>query len=277
MRFVQARNYTSADRGRGDVSWIVLHSMEMPETINTAERCAEYFANTTRQASAHYCVDNNSIVQCVALHDVAWAAPGANSRGIQIELSGYANQSHPQWLDNFGIAMLRLAAEHVASLCKAYQIPMRYIDREGLLGGRPGITTHHQVSQAFKRSTHYDPGPHFPINQFCAMVNTFGKDSAPVVTPGPSNLIRLKDGTSFFTFFPRWSPITLGSRFWAQTIALQFKLNGYQTATGHRALVLDGKFGQKSYDFLKAYQYWKGLPQDGIAHPNDARSLGLIR
>lgn len=66
--------------------------MEAPEKGDTAENIANYFHTTVKQASAHICVDNNSIVQCVLDNDIAWAAPGANSDGIHIEMAGYAKQ-----------------------------------------------------------------------------------------------------------------------------------------------------------------------------------------
>ena len=79
--FVQARNYT---RGRSNpIDVIVIHTMESPEKPDTAESVAAWFAAATApQASAHYCIDANSIVECVRDTDVAWHAPGANHNGL---------------------------------------------------------------------------------------------------------------------------------------------------------------------------------------------------
>ena len=80
LPFIQAKHYTPAD-GRV-VKLIVIHVMEAPEKGNTAESVANYFATTDVVASAHYNVDENSIVHCVQDKDVAYGAPGANRSGI---------------------------------------------------------------------------------------------------------------------------------------------------------------------------------------------------
>jgi peptidoglycan hydrolase-like protein with peptidoglycan-binding domain len=81
VKFVQARNYTRANRQAIDV--IVIHCMEWPDKPDGAERVSAWFASDTApKASAHFCVDSNSIVQCVRVEDVAWHAPGANGNGI---------------------------------------------------------------------------------------------------------------------------------------------------------------------------------------------------
>src|SRR3982750_3889302 len=90
--FVQARNFT---RGRSNhIDVLVIHTMESPEKPDTAESVANWFAGSTApQASAHYCIDANSVVQCVQDGDVAWHAPGANHNGIGFEHAGRAAQT----------------------------------------------------------------------------------------------------------------------------------------------------------------------------------------
>lgn len=167
--FVEAKHYLR--KPRSVVDMIVLHCMEAPEAATTAERCAVYFATTATVASAHYCVDADSVVQCVPDHCVAYHAPGANHNGIGIELAGYARQSRTEWLDPFGARMLWLAAQLVARKCAERDIPIAYLPAARLLGPRArGITTHREVSLAFKRSTHSDPGPGFPIDHFLEQV-----------------------------------------------------------------------------------------------------------
>jgi hypothetical protein len=184
--FVQARYFT-ATNGR-TIKWIVIHDMEAPEASNTAANVANWFAGpNSPQASAHYCIDNQHIVQCVRDKDVAWHAPGANSNGIGIEHAGYASQSRGDWLDAFSTAELQLSAQLVRSLCDKYSIPKQYVDAAGLKAGRPGITTHLQVTNAFRQGDHTDPGPNFPMDQYIAWVNgttpsqPVVKDNRPVV------------------------------------------------------------------------------------------------
>lgn len=173
--FIQARHYQKASRKVGDVKWIVIHTAEIPEKGTSAEAIGSYFATMAdgRVASAHFTVDVDSVVQSVREKDVAYHAPGASAAGIGIEHAGYAKQTAEQWQDDYSTEMLKLSARLTAKLCREWQIPMRWIDRNGLVRGDAGITTHNEVSQAFKKSTHYDPGPSFPMAQYVAMVQAY--------------------------------------------------------------------------------------------------------
>lgn len=174
---VRARWFTKSN-GRRTVRVIVIHSMEAPEKGSTAESVAKYFANLppTRQASAHVCIDNDSVVQCVSDNDVAYAAPGANHDGIQIELAGYARQTTKEWLDPFGVSMLNRAADVVAQYCIKYNIPVRKLTNVELASGGRGIIGHHQASEVYKKSTHTDPGAGFPWRYFICAVETFHRE-----------------------------------------------------------------------------------------------------
>jgi hypothetical protein len=169
IKFVQARNYT---KGRiAPIKWVVIHDMEAAESAKTAENVAAWFAGAAApQASAHYCVDSDSIVQCVKETDTAWHAPGANAAGIGIELAGYAKQTAAEWADEFSEAMLRRASCLVSDICKRHGIPKDFVSSAGLLAGTPGITTHAEVSKAWKKSGHTDPGPNFPLAHFLDLV-----------------------------------------------------------------------------------------------------------
>lgn len=168
--FIEAKHHGRAARALVDL--IVLHCMEAPEASTRAEACAEYFAMGPVVASAHYCADSDSVVQCVPDHLVAYGAPGANHNGLHIELAGYARQARDAWLDDFGIRMLWMAAQLVARKCSEWNIPVLFLRADQLLGPRPrGITTHYEVSQAFKQSSHTDPGPGFPMDYFLEQVD----------------------------------------------------------------------------------------------------------
>lgn len=168
--FVQAATYRSG-RGGYSIMGITLHDMEAPELAGTAESVARFFQHPPHPASAHYCVDADSIVQCVKDSDQAAHAPGVNQRHIGIEQAGYASQTPTQWKDPYSWAMLQLCAELVAKKCKDYGIPVVFLSVADLKAGRfAGITTHNNVSLAFRKSTHTDPGPSYPIEAFMAMV-----------------------------------------------------------------------------------------------------------
>jgi len=167
--FVQARNYTPVVSRQIDL--VVLHSMESPEKPDTAEAVAAWFAGPNApMASAHFCVDSDSIVQCVQEHDVAWGAPGANRQGAHVELAGRASQGPADWADAYSTAMLERAASLVADICRRHSIPVVFVDTAGLLRGERGITAHAEVTQAWHRTTHTDPGASFPMAAFVARV-----------------------------------------------------------------------------------------------------------
>jgi N-acetyl-anhydromuramyl-L-alanine amidase AmpD len=166
--FIQARNYTRGPR-RNRIDLIVIHDMEAPEKGTTAEAVARYFQSNV-QASAHYCIDSNSIVQCVRDSDIAWHAPGANHNGIGLEHAGYARQTRHEWFDAYSTKMLLLSAKLTARLCKKYGIPVRFVSPPGLMNEERGITTHRAVSAAFRRSSHTDPGTAFPMEWYLIQV-----------------------------------------------------------------------------------------------------------
>src|SRR4029079_716907 len=150
--------------------------MEHPEYPGTAMEVAKWFAGPTApQASAHYCVDDAQIVGCVHDQDVAWHAPGANSNGLGIEHAGYASQRRDQWLDPYSTACLHLSAELVRGLCAKYAIPTVFLDASALLARLRGVTTHAEVSKAWHKTDHTDPGLNFPMDLYLAMV----RDAAP--------------------------------------------------------------------------------------------------
>lgn len=178
LPFVQAENYT---RGRADGPplWIVIHTMEAGENSQRAETTANYFANPPdgRQVSSHYCADNDSVVQCVDLDDTAWTVgnrPG-NYRGLNWELSGFANQSRDQWLDPFSRAMLAKAVPLMRSDSQRFNIPVHRCSVADLQARRPGYTTHNDLRLAFGVTTHTDPGPNFPFNLLFGLIGGTGE------------------------------------------------------------------------------------------------------
>ena len=168
LPFVLAKYFTDRKTKR-TIKVIVIHVMEAPKKSKTAENVANYFANPDRKASAHYCVDNNSIVHCVQEKDVAWGAPGANNSGIHIEHAGYTNQSEADWTDEYGTAMMELSAELAASIANTYDIPITWLTSDQIKAGQKGFTGHKEVSVAYN-GTHEDPGPGFPTHTYLELV-----------------------------------------------------------------------------------------------------------
>jgi N-acetyl-anhydromuramyl-L-alanine amidase AmpD len=155
------------------VQLIVIHSMEAPETNTTAEAVARYFQNPPRVGSAHYCVDNDSVVQCVYDANVAYACKNANQNGVHIELAGYARQTEAEWLDQFGIAQLEIAARLGAYLSKKFNvapIPAVFKGQNDPAVTISGYCGHADVPL---HGFHTDPGAGFPWSYYLDRVRTF--------------------------------------------------------------------------------------------------------
>lgn len=251
MQFKQAK-YRTTTSGR-QIDLIVIHDMEAPEKNTTAENVASWFASDrSSRASAHYCVDNDSIVQCVRDQDVAWHAPGANHDGIGVELAGYARQTAAEWRDSYSTQMLeKQAAPLCRALAKKYNVPIRFVDREGLKRGERGFTTHNEVSKAFGRSSHWDPGPNFPMDWFLGVVSGSGTTTVadkPTVAIADGERL-LKEGVS------------------GDDVKVWQKLVG---------VTVDGKFGPKTKAATVKFQLSVGIKGDGIVGPKTRTEMGKV-
>ena len=162
--YVKSPNVTRATGRSIDV--VVIHTMEISERADAAEICARWFQSPVSEVSAHYCVDADSVVQCVREKDVAWHARGGNTNSIGVELAGFASQTTRDWDDPYSAAVLARAAALVADVCRRRTIPVRWLVAGDLVAGRRGLTGHVEVSSAFGKSDHWDPGDGFPVESF---------------------------------------------------------------------------------------------------------------
>lgn len=251
MRTITAKNYR---KGRlAKVRLVVVHDMEAPEGPLTAENVAAYFRDSGVVASAHVCVDNNSAVRCVPDSDTAYAAPGANTDGLQLEIAGYMRQTRQQWLDDYSRAALHQAAIVTADWCTRYDIPAVRLTRAELRAGRRGITCHADVSAVYRKSDHTDPGPNFPWDVFLADVKTcMGMAQPPDVVETvqppawPGRLLLLREPAMVGDDIAAWQR-QMRQRGWTVTV--------------------DGIYGPASRALCLAFQEDKHLEADGIVGP----------
>jgi N-acetyl-anhydromuramyl-L-alanine amidase AmpD len=166
--FIESPNVTRTDRRVIDV--VVIHTMEIAERDDAAAACAHWFACPASEVSAHYCVDAGTVIQCVREQDIAWHARGGNTGSIGIELAGFAGQETREWDDDYSRAVLERAGALTAEVCARHGVPVRRVRAADLAAGRRGITGHADVSRAFKKSDHWDPGPGFPWQRFLRLV-----------------------------------------------------------------------------------------------------------
>jgi len=169
--FLAARHFKPAGRTRVDL--VVIHSAEIGESLDGAEALMRACAVSERVASWHFAVDADSVTQSVKEEDIAFHAPGANANGIGIELCGRARQTEAEWADDFSRSVIARAANLTAALCRRWSIPAAFVPADGLLRGVRGVTTHREVSVAFKKSTHDDPGPNWPTQRFMDLVRQY--------------------------------------------------------------------------------------------------------
>lgn len=165
VRFQQTRWW-----GRSLMSRAYPTPMEITQVESAGEREVVSLRTSARTFIAegvvsHNCIDDDSIVQCVKDKDIAFHAPGVNTRSLGIEQAGYAKQTREEWLDPYGQRMLRLVAKLVAAKCKQYDVPLVWLSPEEIVVGRRGICAHVDVTRAYpgKGSGHYDCGPNYPM------------------------------------------------------------------------------------------------------------------
>ena len=179
--FVQASYFTAVPTTHPrNPNLVVIHATDGSELAGTAMAIAEWFAGSfvfqgaqqpAPAKSAHWVVDALESIQCVFEADVAWAAPGANRRGVHVELCGRADQTSDQWHDTESSKILRRGAATVAGVCERIKAPLILRNADEVRDGADGICGHDTVSLAFpKPDAHTDPGPNFPWGEFMEMV-----------------------------------------------------------------------------------------------------------
>ena len=162
-------------RSLSNLNLIVLHSTEGDD----AAGAAGWWQDPKSGGSAHIVVDDRNCIRAVPDNVWPWGAMGgtANERGLHIEIAGHANYdpktgakayTREDWLSHMD--RLKSAAAIVWDWGQTYGIPMRFLDAEALKRGESGITTHAEVTKAFRVDDHTDPGKAFPIDVFMDLV-----------------------------------------------------------------------------------------------------------
>lgn len=237
---------------KSPISLIGIHTMEAPEAKQTAENVAAYFKRV--DASAHWCVDNDSRVRVVKDEDTAWTLPGANSRSLNIEIAGYAKQDPDDWADEYSINALDNAALCAAEWCEKYDIPIRKLTDAQIRDGAKGFAGHVDVNRVYKLSTHWDPGPSFPWDYFLGRVAHFVKVPNPT-DPKPSDK----------------KPTTWNNKgFSLSYIRSQQKM---LKELGFYKGTVDGYLGPQTDDAVRDFQKQYGLEVDGLPGPATNKKL----
>jgi hypothetical protein len=159
-------NYSDYSRGRGDITKVVIHTME-----GTYAGSISWFQNCSASVSAHYNIrsSDGEITQMVQEEDVAWHAGHweTNKASIGIEHEGYVSQPSTWYTD----AMYRESAALVRDICDRYGIPK---DRAHIIGHNevPGCS-----SGGGGSGCHTDPGSGWDWDYYISLVNETGSGS----------------------------------------------------------------------------------------------------
>ncbi|WNM67080.1 lysin A [Gordonia Phage Schomber] len=185
--------YNSGNNGR---LRIYIHSSEGKDWVSTAVGTMQYQASS-QSGSYHYLIDDNEIIQTVALNNSAWAVLSDNNVSVNICLvissgaSGYgvtARENQPktkaQWLEHEKmLKMLRFLVDHV---CRETGIPKTRVDIVGVGLNRRGVSSHNNYTygsvklKGFKDGTHWDIPDTFPFENILSDGNVI-----PLPPPDP--------------------------------------------------------------------------------------------
>lgn len=164
--------FRHSGNGNKPIRRIVIHSTVSPCEPGGALKISAYFRSSRAGGSAHYVVDPREAVQSAWDSVVCWHAP-PNPHTIGIEMCDIpgpvpdgglwgsrarALRRSWRWLRPNQRAMLRRTARLTAELCAHYDVPPRFLSVRKVRADEDGITTHANTSQAFRQSTHWDPG-----------------------------------------------------------------------------------------------------------------------
>ena len=160
-----------ARKTAGPNTLIVLHTSEGGESEGAAENLASFLGRPGDRpnssggfygSSYQVVFDTDRIIPAVPYDTVSYSAGGANSQGIHGCFPGKAGQTREQWLDAVSRAMIRQAAAWMRDVATEQGIPLRRLTVAQVAAGERGYCDHHDVSRAFRKSTHTDVGAGFP-------------------------------------------------------------------------------------------------------------------
>jgi hypothetical protein len=182
--FLQAKNYKPAKRTQKDVRNLAIHTAECEQTPGAAVALAKWASGPKApKASWTYAVAHgsgpNAITQSVREHDIAWGIRGSNDYTLHIELAGHAGDPPESWLDGPGLEVLTTGARLAGRICKRWGIPVKKLSVAELVAGDRGIIGHIDATKAFHKSTHTDPGKHFPWAEFIRLASEEYETYAP--------------------------------------------------------------------------------------------------
>lgn len=235
MRLVE--KIVNYGHGYANPSYLAIHETSNPGA-SASNHVKLYSSGTWQYAVQYVCDWTETVYHCVPDDRKAWAVGNGNSRCVNLEICHATNQ---------------------ADFDRAYQTAVEfaawYLDKRGW--GMDRLISHDDARRMWGGTDHTDPIDYFreygkSWQQFCsdvqsALGGSYTVKHEPVTdsTPQRSNgLLRKGDSGSAVR-------------------NLQSRLN----ALGYNCGAVDGIFGNRTRDAIRAFQRSAGLDDDGIAGP----------
>ena len=162
---------TGATRTTHNLRLIVVHTSEGSEGPSSAENLCSFMTlpgdrlnpdGTRYGASYHYVTDTDRVFPATPDNVVAYAAAGANFDGVHICIPGKAAQTREQWLEPISRAYIGQLSAVMIDVAERFRIPLDRLTVPEIISGGAGYCGHADISLAYHRSTHTDPGVNFP-------------------------------------------------------------------------------------------------------------------
>jgi hypothetical protein len=184
--------------GRLRVDGVVLHTSEQTDPGNAGALTRYLQAPGDRPggygSSYTYVVDADGWWRCVAEGDTSFSAPPCNNTHVHACFPGQAAKTRAQWLTAPHRARIRQAAALVVDVHTRHKVPLVRVDVAGLQAGQKGYCGHVDVTVAFHKSDHTDPGTGFPWDVLAADIAAI---TAPAPPPPPPPEVPLTQGQAY--------------------------------------------------------------------------------
>lgn len=144
---------------------VCVHDSEGGELPTSPEALSGFISSPRTEfnlASYHYITDTDSIIIEAPENRIAYSAGGGNIEWVHICIPGKANQTREQWLDTNSRAFIKQCAKFIVDQYRKYGFPLIKLTAAEVLEGRKGYCSHWDISRAYHKSTHTDPGVNFP-------------------------------------------------------------------------------------------------------------------
>lgn len=153
---------------------LVVHTSEGAENGTSAEALAAYIATprtADNVASYHYVADWDRVIPSVPDILTAYANAGANDISLSICYPGKANQLLTDWHDAASTAQHEQVARWLADKSLEYGVPLAKVTAAQIVKGARGVCGHFDITNAYHKTTHTDPGPNYPWAEVLGRAN----------------------------------------------------------------------------------------------------------